>query len=203
MFRIRGAPMLIISVGPAGPLQQSLSQLAELLPWPVVTLEAIAELKHDGELLEPPPSAAGAARLRGDVWQTIRVYTRRTADVDGHAHYSELTRRLRWAGAGATTILGDWGFSSDEPPYGDRLGRVASRRPTYTVYNDRPQRVAEVWPVIGEVTAAHGIVTSLIVPGYRERAGDTVHVSLDLGSRSQPALNRAASSEPPVASPAL
>jgi PII-like signaling protein len=181
LFRIRGAPMVIISVGPAGPLRQSLPQLAELLPWPVVTLEAITQLKHDGELLEPPPSAEGAARLRGDVWQTIRVYTRRTADVDGHALYSELTRRLRWAGAaGATTILGDWGFSSDEPPYGDKLGRVASHRPTYTVYIDRPQRVAEVWPVIDEVTAAHGIVTSLIVPGYRERAGDTVHGSLDL-----------------------
>ena len=95
--------------------------------------------------------------------------------------YSELTRRLRVAGAaGATTILGDWGFSSDEPPYGDKLGRVASHRPTYTVYIDRPQRVAEVWPVIDEVTATHGIVTSLIVPGYRERAGDTVHGSLDL-----------------------
>jgi hypothetical protein len=40
--------------------------------------------------------------------------------------------------------------------------------------------VVEVWPVIDEVTAAHGMVTSLIVPGYRERAGDTVHGSLDL-----------------------
>jgi PII-like signaling protein len=181
LLRIRGAPMVIISVGPAGPLRQSLPQLAELLPCPVVTLEAIAQLKHDGALLEPPPSAEGAARLAGDVWQTIRVYTRRTADVDGQVLYSELTRRLRWAGAaGATTILGDWGFSSDEPPHGDKLGRVASHRPTYTVYIDRPQRVAEVWPVIDELTAAHGIVTSLIVPGYRERAGDTVHGSLDL-----------------------
>jgi PII-like signaling protein len=114
------------------------------------------------------------------VWQTIRVYTRRSADVDGRVLYSELTRRLRWAGAAATTILGGWGYSSDEPPYGDKLGRVASHRPTYTVYIDRPQRVAEVWPVIDDVTAAHGIVTSLIVLGYHERAGDTVHGSLDL-----------------------
>jgi hypothetical protein len=57
---------------------------------------------------------------------------------------------------------------------------VASHRPTYTVYIDWPQRVAEVWPVIDEVTAAHGIVTSLIVPGYRKRAGNTVHGSFDV-----------------------
>jgi hypothetical protein len=37
-----------------------------------------------------------------------------------------------------------------------------------------------VWPVIDEVTAEHGIVTSLLVPGYRERAGDAVHGSPDV-----------------------
>jgi len=97
----------------------------------------------------------------------------------GRPVYSELTRRLRMAGAaGATTILGDWGFSSDEHPHGDRFGRIASHRPTYTVYIDRPDRVAEVWPLIDEVTAEHAIVTSLVVPGYRERAGDTEHGAL-------------------------
>jgi PII-like signaling protein len=58
LFRIRGAPMVIISVGPVGPLRQSLPQLAELLPWPVVTLEGIAQPKHDVELHEPPRSTA-------------------------------------------------------------------------------------------------------------------------------------------------
>ena len=77
-----------------------------------------------------------------------------------------------------TTILGDWGFSSDERPSGDRFGRLLSHTPSYTVYIDRPQKVAEVWPVVDELTAQHGIVTSLIVPGYRERAGDTVHGEL-------------------------
>jgi PII-like signaling protein len=180
LFRNASAPMVTISVGPPEPLRRSLVQLAELLPRPVVTLERIAEVKHDGKLLEPPPSVASAAAYRSDVWQTIRVYTRRSANVGDHALYSELTRRLRVArAAGATTILGDWGFSSDEPPHGDKLGQVASHRPTYTVYIDRPQRVAELWPLIDELTVEHGIVTSLIVPGYRERAGDTTHGSLD------------------------
>jgi PII-like signaling protein len=99
--------------------------------------------------------------------------------VQGRPLYDELTRRLREAGAaGATTILGEWGFSSDEPPHGDKLGRVASHRPTYTVCIDRPARMAELWPIIDELTVEHGIVTSLFVPGYRERAEDTAHGSL-------------------------
>jgi PII-like signaling protein len=174
------APLIIISVGPPDLLRPSLRHLGSVLDEPVVTLEGIAQVKHDGELLEPPPTIDSALRDQ-DVWQTIRVYTRRVAEVDGRALYSELTRRLREVGAaGATTILGDWGFSSDEPPHGDKLGRVASHRPTYTVYIDRAEKVAEVWPVIDELTARHGIVTSLLVPAYRERAGETVHGSLDV-----------------------
>jgi PII-like signaling protein len=169
-------PMTIIAVGPRDRLRRSLPHLGNVLADPLVTLEPIALLKHDGELLEPLPTVA---RPRHDLWQTIRVYTRRSAQADGRALYSELTRCLRETGAaGATTILGDWGFSSDERPYGDLLGRATSHRPTYTVYVDRPRKVAEVWPLIDELTAEHGVVTSLFVPGYRERSGDTVHGAL-------------------------
>jgi PII-like signaling protein len=171
-------PLVIISVGPSAPLLACLPHLAQILPDPVVTLEGIAQLKHDGELLEPPPDPSRIAG--GDVWQTIRVYTRRAAHVDGRPLYAELTRRLRTAGAaGVTTILGDWGFSSDEHPHGDRLGSVASHRPTYTVYIDRPDRIARMWPLIDDATREHGIVTSLIVPGYRERSGERVNGALD------------------------
>jgi PII-like signaling protein len=171
-------PMTIISVGPPGPLRACLPDLAALVAEPIVTFEAVARVKHDGEPLEPPAVPARVAAER-DAWQTIRVYARRTAHVDGHPLYSELTRRLRAAGAaGATTILGDWGFSRDEHPHGDRFGRLASHRPTYTVYIDRPDRVAAVWPLIDEATAEHGLVTSRVVPGYRERAGATEHGAL-------------------------
>jgi PII-like signaling protein len=178
LFRNNGAPLVIISVGPTAPLRRSLPELAELLPDPLVTLEPIAQLKHHAEMLEPLPVIAGAG---ADVWQTIRVYTRRTAEVHGRPLYGELTRRLREAGAaGTTTILGDWGFSRDERPHGDKLGRIASHRPTYTVCIDRPARIAELWPVIDELTTEHGIVTSLFVPGYRERAGETARGRLRL-----------------------
>jgi PII-like signaling protein len=174
-----GTPMTIISVGRLDRLLRSLPQLAQIVVEPIVTLEPIAQLKHDGVQLEPLPSAPRAGADGPGVWQTIRVYTRRSAQVNGRAVHSELVRCLREAGAaGATTILGDWGFSSDERPYGDRLGSVSSHRPTYTVYVDRPQKVAAVWPLLDELTAEHGIVTSLFVPGYRERSGDAVHGAL-------------------------
>jgi PII-like signaling protein len=181
LFAANGrTPMVIISVGPAELLRRSLPRLHEVIADPVVTLERIAQVKHNGQLLEPLPRVT-SVELGPELWQTIRVYTRQTAHVHGWALYSELTRHLREAGAaGATTILGEWGFSSDERPHGDKLGTVTSHRPTYTVYIDRPEKVVEVWPLIDELTAEHGIVTSLFTPGYRERAGDTMHGSLDL-----------------------
>lgn len=48
------------------------------------------------------------------------------------------------------------GFSSDERPYGDRFGTLTSHVPTYTVMVDRPRRVAELWPLVDEITAEHG-----------------------------------------------
>jgi hypothetical protein len=80
-------------------------------------------------------------------------------------------------------VLGEWGFSGGEPPHGDKLGRVKSHRPTDTVLIDRPARIAAFWPLIDELTAEHGTVTSRFVPGYRERAADTAHGSLRVAER--------------------
>lgn len=177
----RDAPVMIISVGRRETLAAALPDLSEALEWPLVTLEGIAQLKHDGELLEELPTTTGRDRQGLSVWQTIRVYTRQSAQVNGRALYTELTRRLREEGAaGATTIRGHWGFSSDEPPHGDRFARLTSHAPTYTTYVDRPAKVAEAWPAIDDVTARHGIVTSLFVPAYRERRGERVHGGLRL-----------------------
>jgi PII-like signaling protein len=174
-------PMTIVSVGAVDRLRRALPGLGRLLAEPAVTLARVAQVKHDGELLEPLPALPLG---RGEVWQTIGVYTRRSAQVDGRALHNELVRCLReTGGAGATTILGDWGFSSDEQPYGDRLGRVASHRPTYTIWVDRPQRVAAAWPRIDALTAEHGIVTSHLVPGYRERSGEIMAGTLEIASR--------------------
>jgi PII-like signaling protein len=180
LFHVRGAiPRIIASVGPPERLAGVLPHLAEVLPDPIVTLEALAEVKHDGDVREPFVAGDDA-----ELWQTIEVYTRQRREVH------ELARRLWRAGAaGVTTVLGDWGFSSDERPHGDKLGRLTGHRPSYTVYIDRPAKVAEMWPVIDELTSEHGIVTSLLVPGYRERTYGVSHGTLDV-HRPLPSLRR-------------
>jgi PII-like signaling protein len=192
----RDAPLMIISVGPREPLAAALPDLTHALERPLVTLEGIAQLKHDGIVLEELPQASDFDPRGLAVWQTIRVYTRQSAQVKGRALYTELTRRLREAGAaGVTTIRGHWGFSSDEPPHGDKFARFTSHAPTYTTYVDRPSRVAEVWPLIDELTAEHGIVTSLFVPAYRERRGERVGGGLRLADITPPA-RRTSSRDP-------
>jgi PII-like signaling protein len=183
----REAPLMIISVGRRDTLAAALPDLSEALEWPLVTLEGIAQLKHDGKQLEELPTAPVPDHRGLAVWQTIRVYTRQSAQVNGRALYTELTRRLREAGAaGVTTVRGHWGFSSDEPPHGDKFARFTSHAPTYTTYIDRPAKIAELWPVIDEATAEHGIVTSLFVPAYRERRGERVGGGLRLADITQP-----------------
>jgi PII-like signaling protein len=177
----RHAPLMIISVGRREALTAALPELSQVLEQPIVTLEGIAQLKHDGERLEELPTAPERDRQGFAVWQTIRVYTRQSAQVGGRALYTELTRQLREGGAaGVTTVRGHWGFSSDERPHGDRLGQLSSHAPTYTTYIDRPAKVAELWPLIDGVTAQHGVVTSLFVPAYRERRGERVSGGLRL-----------------------
>ena len=144
--------MVVVSVGPAEVLEPLRASL------PDAWLQPVALLKHAGEQLAPlaePPTGG-----------------RRSACTPG-AHITAgggaLTRRLRQVdAAGATTLLGEWGFSGGERPFGDRLGRIASHRPTCTVYIDRAERVAEHWPIIDELTAEHGTVTAVPVPVYRE-----------------------------------
>ena len=47
---------------------------------------------------------------------------------------------------------------------------------------DRPRRIAELWPIVDELTAVHGVVTAAFVPAYRERAGEVEHGRLTVRS---------------------
>ena len=76
-------PMAIISIGAPETLQRCLPRLQELFAEPAVTLERLAEVKHDGDLLEPPPRVVQSADRDREVWQAIQVYTRRAAKVTG------------------------------------------------------------------------------------------------------------------------
>jgi PII-like signaling protein len=164
-------PVATIAVGRPVVLRRVLQALPTVLPRPIANLERIAVVKHDGDQLEPLPLVPDSGEGDPPVWMALRVYTRQSAHTRGGALYTTLTRRLRAAGAaGATTVRGEWGFSSDEKPFGDRLGTLASHVPTYTIVVDRPRRIAELWPIVDEITAEHGVVTAAIVPAYRERA---------------------------------
>ena len=171
-------PMAIIAVGAADALRGALGTLPGVLRVPIANLERIAVVKHDGELLEPLPMVADPDD-EPPVWMALRVYTRASAHIHGGPIYTTLTRELRRAGgAGITTVRGEWGFSSDERPSGDRLATLASHMPTYTVFVDRPRKIAELWPIVDEITAQHGVVTAAFVPAYRERAGAVQHGGL-------------------------
>jgi PII-like signaling protein len=174
-------PMATIAVGSREVLRPVLAALPDVLRRPVANLERIAVVKHDGEYLEPLPLVADTGEGDPPVWMALRVYTRQSAGTAGRAIYTTLTRRLRAAGvAGITTLRGEWGFSSDERPFGDRLGTIASHVPTYTVFVDRPAKIAETWPIVDEITAEHGVVTAALVPAYRERAQGVAHGRLSL-----------------------
>jgi len=51
--------------------------------------------------------------------------------------------------------------------------------PTYTVFVDRPRKIAELWPMVDEITSQHGVVTAAFVPAHRERAGALQHGALN------------------------
>jgi len=193
-------PMATIAVGSTHVLRRVLQALPDVLARPVANLERIAVVKHDGDLLEPLPLIEDSGEGDPPVWMAMRVYTRQSAHANGGAVYTTLTRRLREAGAaGVTTLRGEWGFSSDEPPFGDRFGTLASHAPTYTVFVDRPKKIAEIWPIVDEITKHHGVVTAALVPAYRERAGEVEHGHLTVRSADDIAelyRSRAASQTP-------
>lgn len=179
-------PVATIAVGSTQVLRRVLQALPDVLARPVVNLERIAVVKHDGDVLEPLPVIADSGESEPPVWIALRVYTRESAQADGGAIYTTLTRRLREAGAaGVTTVRGEWGFLGDERPFGDRFGTLAGHLPIYTVTVDRPRMIAEIWPLVDEVTARHGVVTAAIVPAYRERAGAIEHGRLTVGSAGE------------------
>ena len=183
LSRNANVPVATIAVGPTHVLQRVLLALPDVLARPVANLERIAVVKHDGELLEPLPLITDSGDGDPPVWMALRVYTRQSAQTKGGAIYTVLTRRLRQAGAaGITTLRGEWGFSSDERPFGDRFGTLASHVPTYTIFVDRPSKIAELWPIVDEITAQHGVVTAALVPAYRERAGEVDNGRLTVGS---------------------
>lgn len=180
LFSTEGGPLHIVAVVPRTSAPEALDALAGGPATPGPDDRAGRAAQAPRRARRVAAAAAGGSR-RGPRLARGHALRRRIAVHHGRALFMELTRRLRRGGAaGATTILADWGFTSDEHPHGDRLGR-RGRPPTFTVWIDRPATVVDLWPVLDELTAEHGTVTCLPLPGYRERAANTVRGELRLG----------------------
>jgi len=160
--RNRGVPLMVSSVGDPQPIDAALRELLEVLPEQLLTIERVLVCKRDGELLRHPREHAPE---RACSLQKLTIVTSEAARHENRPVYLELIARLRRAGAaGATSLRGIWGFHGDHAPHGDRLLSIRRHVPVLTIAIDSPERIAELFPLVDELTHERGLVTSEIVP---------------------------------------
>lgn len=168
MRRNEDVPLMVIAVGAAASIDRVLPEVSALLGDPLITLERIEVCKRDGRLLRRP-SPANEPDANGLVmWQKFMVYASEAVLHESLPMHRALTRRLRAAGvSGSTTLRGIWGFHGDHDPHGDRFLQLGRRAPTVTIVIEHPERSAQVFEIIDELTHDRGLVTSELVPALR------------------------------------
>ncbi|HTX46299.1 MAG TPA: DUF190 domain-containing protein [Solirubrobacteraceae bacterium] len=158
-------PMMIIAVGSGQQIARVLPELGGLIREPLLTLERIQLCKRDGELLEAPHPLPDTDAHGLAMWQKLMIYSSESARHDGHPLHRALVRRLRGSNAaGATSLRGIWGFHGDHAPHGDKLLQVRRHVPVVTIVVDTPERIAQAFEIVDEVTSESGLVTSEMVP---------------------------------------
>jgi PII-like signaling protein len=170
--RNAAVPVMVIAVGSGERIAAALPELASLLDQPLVTLERVRVCKRDGVLLEKPHALPGVDEHGLALWQKLTIFTSESQLHHGRPIHRAITRKLRQSGAsGATTLRGVWGFHGDHAPHGDRLFQVGRHVPIVTIVIDTPERVAESFAIVDELTGEHGLVTSEMVPAMRTGGG--------------------------------
>ena len=172
-------PMMIIAIGAGTEIARVLPELGGVLPRPLLTLERVRVCKRDGQLLSPPRALPATDEQGLAMWQKLMVYASEQARHGRSPLHVALVRRLRESGAsGATCLRGVWGFHGDHPPHGDRLLQLRRHVPVVTILVDTPERIAESFQTVDELTDESGLVTSEMVPamaslseGERQRGG--------------------------------
>jgi PII-like signaling protein len=158
-------PVMIIAIGSGEQIARVLPELAGLLHDPLMTLERVRVCKRDGELLATPHELPNTDEHGLAMWQKLMIYTSHDTTHDGHPLHHAIIRRLRESdAAGATTLRGIWGFHGDHAPHGDRFFQIRRHVPVCTIAVDTPERTAQSFEIIDELTAEHGLVTSEMVP---------------------------------------
>ena len=166
-------PMMVIAVGSGQQIAGVLPELGGLLRRPLITLERVRVCKRDGELLENPHPLPGSDEHGMALWQKLMIYNSEAALHDGQPIHRAITRQLRRSGAsGSTTLRGIWGFHGDHAPHGDRTLQLGRHVPTLTIVIDTPERIAESFAIVDQLTNERGLVTSEMVPAMRATAAE-------------------------------
>ncbi len=161
-------PMMIVAIGSGEKIAEVLPELGGLLHDPLMTLERVRVCKRDGELLATPHELPGTDEHGLAMWQKLMIYTSHSATHEGHPLHHAIIRRLRESdAAGATTLRGIWGFHGDHAPHGDKFFQIRRHVPVCTITIDTPERTAQAFKIIDELTPEHGLVTSEMVPAVR------------------------------------
>jgi PII-like signaling protein len=177
--------MMIIAVGSGERIGRVLPELGGLLRRPMITLERVRVCKRGGELVERPHALPGTDGSGLALWQKLMIFTSEGALHEGQPIHRAIVQRLRRSGArGATALRGVWGFAGDHRPHGDRLLQLGRRVPVLTVVIDSPDRIAASFGIIDELTRAHGVVSSEMVPALTAISGEKHHGGLRLARHS-------------------
>ncbi|MEO6857603.1 MAG: DUF190 domain-containing protein [Solirubrobacteraceae bacterium] len=158
-------PMMIIAVGSGEQIARVLPELGDLLEAPILTLERARVCKRDGQRLAVPHPLPGIDEHGLPLWQKLMIYTSERDQHQGRPVHRTLVRRLRESdAAGATSVRGIWGFHGDHAPHGDKLLQLRRHVPVLTIIVDTPDRIADAFEIVDELTAQGGLVTSEMVP---------------------------------------
>jgi PII-like signaling protein len=169
--RNAAVPMMIGAVGAGEQIARVLPELGGLLTRPLLTLERVRVCKRDGQLLSQPRLLPATDEQGLAMWQKLMVYASEQARHGRGPLHVALVRRLRESGAsGATCVRGVWGFHGDHAPHGDRLLQLRRHVPVVTIIVDTPERIADSFEIVNELTDEAGLVTSELVPAMASLA---------------------------------
>jgi PII-like signaling protein len=164
-------PTMVMAIGTGETISRVLPELGALIRTPLISVERVRICKRDGEVLERPHALPGIDEHGMAMWQKLTIFASEAAHYRGQPIHRAVTRRLRTTGAsGVTTLRGIWGYHGDHKPHGDRPLRVVRHVPTLTIAIDTPERIAEVFPLVDEITRDRGLVTVEMVPALHARA---------------------------------
>jgi PII-like signaling protein len=177
---------MLIAVGSAAQVQQALPELEATLHQPLATVERVQVCKRDGHLLARPPALPAVDAHGRALRQKLMIYTSEATHHDCVPIHRALVRKL-WESqivSGATVLRGIWGFHGDHQPHGDKLIQYGRQVPVTTIVVDSPEVIAACFHVVDEVTGAHGLVTSEMVPALLMLDGGARNGTTDLADYS-------------------